>query len=70
MQIPTPRQAELLTVPETLAVLRLSKASLYSLLAHGKLPALKLGRKTVFRREDVEAFVGTLPKFRPRTTSD
>ncbi len=57
--------AELLTVKETAAVLRAQPNYVYELLARGELPAVRVGRKKLVRRTDLDAFVR-----RGGTTSD
>ncbi len=55
---------ELLTVKETAAVLRAQPNYVYELLARGDLPAVRVGRKKLVRRADLDAFVrrgGTTP---------
>jgi excisionase family DNA binding protein len=48
---------EVLIVPETCRVLRISRPTLYRHLSAGLLKAYKLGGRTVFRAEDVRRFM-------------
>ena len=48
---------ELLTIPEVLKLLRISRMTLYRQMAVGKLPHVKLGRRVLFRKADVEKFI-------------
>ena len=48
---------ELLTLPETCRVTRLSRPTLYRHLAAGTLTGIKLGKRTMFRTEDVRRFM-------------
>ena len=47
----------LLTVSEAAAVLRVSRAFAYELVARGDLPALRLGRRIVIPREAIDHLV-------------
>jgi excisionase family DNA binding protein len=53
--IPTPQPVALLTVPEILARLRISRKTLYDHVRQKKIPAIKLGRRVLFNWTDVEA---------------
>ena len=48
---------ELLTVPETAALLRLRPSTIRAWLGKRKIPFVKLGRRVVIRRSDIEAIV-------------
>jgi len=48
---------QLQTVEEVLAALAISRRTLYRLVRAGEIPALKIGRATRFRREDVEVYI-------------
>lgn len=50
----------LLAVPEACEVLSIGTTKLYALIAHGQLAARKIGRKTLFLREDLERFAKEL----------
>jgi excisionase family DNA binding protein len=52
----------LIDMKQTGEALSASRATIYRLIAAGKLQPFKLGRATRFRREDVEAFAASLPK--------
>jgi excisionase family DNA binding protein len=47
----------LMTVPEVLQRLHLSRSALYALVRGGALPLVKLGNATRFDPADVEAFI-------------
>lgn len=51
----------LIPVTEAARLLSLSTSSLYELLATKKLVGSKVGRRTLIRRSDLEAFVAKLP---------
>src|SRR5712691_3394172 len=48
-----------LNVEEAAALLRLNVKRVQSLARAGKLPAARVGRKWLFRRQDLEALLGT-----------
>src|SRR6185369_7190859 len=48
---------QLLTVAEVLAVLRVSRATLWRLTSRGDLPVVRIGDRTLFRPRDVARFV-------------
>ena len=48
---------ELLTVNETIGVLRLGRTRVNEMLRSGELPSLKLGRRRLVRRMDLERFL-------------
>jgi excisionase family DNA binding protein len=50
---------------ETEAILGISHASLYRLIAAGRLDARKLGSKTLITAESVERLIAELPKLHP-----
>ena len=50
-------QPELLTVNETTRALRLGKTRTNELLWTGALPSIKVGRRRLVRREDLEQFL-------------
>lgn len=55
---PPPITAEaLLTVPEVMQLLRISRAFLYTETREGHLPAIRLGRAVRYRRSDVEHYL-------------
>jgi len=51
---------------ETESVLGISHASLYRLIAAGRLDARKLGSKTLITAESVERLIAELPRLAPR----
>ncbi len=54
----------LLTQEEAARTLRISKTSLWRLRARGKIRAIQIGKKVLFRLEDLEKFISenTFPK--------
>jgi excisionase family DNA binding protein len=48
---------ELLTIPQVLGLLHISRVTLYRHVKAGKLPHVKLGRRVLFRKADVEKFI-------------
>lgn len=53
-----PREkATLLTVGETLAMLRISRHLLYGYIQRNELPSVKLGKRRLFREADLSAFI-------------
>jgi len=50
------------SVPETMCVLGLCRDSIYRLIREGRLPARKIGRRTVVLESDLQAFLEALPK--------
>lgn len=51
------------SITDVLQVLKVGRTRTYELIKEGKLPARKLGRRTVILREDVDAFLRDLPRF-------
>jgi excisionase family DNA binding protein len=51
---------ELLTIREACARLKLSRASMYRLIARGELPTVRIGRSRRVIREDLDRFITTL----------
>lgn len=47
----------LLTVPEAATLLRVSRAFTYELIARGDLPVVRLGRRVLIPREELERHV-------------
>jgi excisionase family DNA binding protein len=58
------REAGLLSVMEAAAYLNISRAHLYELLKQAEFARIKIGRRTLFERRDLDAFVA-----RHRTTA-
>ena len=49
-------------IPEVMARVGVGRDKLYRLIREGKLPARKLGRKTLILASDLEAFLEALPR--------
>jgi excisionase family DNA binding protein len=50
------------SVPEAMCVLGLCRDSVYKLIRQGRLPARKIGRRTVVLESDLQAFLESLPR--------
>lgn len=50
----------LLTVPETCAVLRIKEGLLYKLLKDGKIRSVKIGKRRFFQRDEISRFIADL----------
>ena len=50
-------QPELMTVDETIRVLRLGRTRVNEILRSGDLPSYKLGRRRLVRRQDIEEWI-------------
>ena len=48
---------ELMNLEETAQAMRVSKHTIRSWAYQRKLPVIKLGRRTLFRKEDIEKFI-------------
>ncbi len=59
-----------LTIPEACAKLRIGRTRLYQLLNDGELRAVKIGRLTRIREEDVLAYAEHLDCYRPGDFSE
>jgi excisionase family DNA binding protein len=58
--------SQLLTVSQVSREYSIGRTTLYELLATGELPAVVLRKRgTRVRREDVETWIGSLPRYRP-----
>lgn len=57
-------EAEALSVPEACAASGLGTTFLYAAMARGELRARKAGRRTIIMRDDLRAFLASLPAFR------
>ena len=58
---------ELLNIAEAALFLRLSGSMVRRLTAEGKLPCVQIGRRTLYRREDLSGYVAALAaRRRPR----
>ncbi|WP_375590110.1 helix-turn-helix domain-containing protein [Hoeflea alexandrii] len=52
---------KLMTVEQTLNLLQIGRTRLYQLMKDGRIRYRKLGKRTLFLHEDIEAFIQTLP---------
>jgi len=50
------------SIPQVMARVGVGRDKLYGLIREGKLPARKLGRKTLILASDLETFLEALPK--------
>jgi excisionase family DNA binding protein len=50
------------SIPEVMARVGVGRDKLYCLIREGKLPARKLGRKTLILASDLERFLESLPR--------
>ena len=50
-----------LSVPAAMDYLSVKRTKLYSLIASGQLKAVKLGRRTLVRMDELQRFLDTLP---------
>jgi excisionase family DNA binding protein len=57
MQLMDERKADLLTVPETAALLRLKPSTIRAWTCQRRIPFVKVGRLVRIRRSDAEAFI-------------
>lgn len=62
-------QKELFTVTEFLELFSISRTSFYEQVKQGKIRLLKLGKKSLIRRDDAEAWVDALPNTNPENES-
>ena len=53
------------SMPDAWATLGVSRSTLYELIAAGELKAVKVGRRTLIRHEELERYVRTLPEKAP-----
>ena len=58
---------ELLTVPDFCGATGLGRTSVYHLLKTGALTAVKVGRRTLIRREDMEMWKAGLASYKPQS---
>lgn len=58
-------QRAALTARELRSYVGISEATVYRLVAAGRLPVVKIGRRTLFRRADVDALLGVVPAIQP-----
>lgn len=52
-----------ITIPEAVKLSGSSRSVLYEAMRRGDLPALKMGRRTLIRFADLEAFLASLPAY-------
>lgn len=64
-----PAEAPVLTIDEFIRDFRLSRTSTYEELKHGRLKAVKVGRRTMIRRVDAEAWLESLAAYSPRSVA-
>jgi excisionase family DNA binding protein len=50
------------SIPQALAKLGIGRDKLYGLIREGRLPARKLGRRTLIVASDLESFLQSLPR--------
>jgi excisionase family DNA binding protein len=50
------------SIPEVMCILGLCRDSVYKLIREGRLPARKIGRRTVVLETDIQAFLEGLPR--------
>ena len=53
------------SIPQVMARVGVGRDKLYGLIREGKLPARKLGRKTLILAADLDAFLASLPRLGP-----
>lgn len=58
------QDAVLYTVPEAKKLLKLGSTKIYALLGAGERRAVKIGRRTMISRVDLENFIAKLPQYR------
>lgn len=51
---------ELLTIRDTMRILRVSRSTLFNLMNAGALPSVKIGRSRRFKSSDLTAFIEAL----------
>ena len=54
---------KLLTIPETISILSISRSTFYELVQQGKIPLRKLGGASRVRSDDLDAYIQNLPAF-------
>lgn len=52
---------QLLSVDQALALLGVGRTSFYELVSQGRIAPVKLGRRTLVRAADLQAFIAALP---------
>jgi excisionase family DNA binding protein len=63
MQIPTHRAH---SIPEVMLAIGVCRDGIYKLINEGRLPARKVGRRTVVLASDLQAFLESLPQIGAR----
>lgn len=61
---------ELLTIPQFCEAVKCGKTYAYQLLSAKKLPAVKLGKKTLIRRADMESYIDSLTPYKAGGRND
>ena len=61
---------KLYTVTETAQLLHISRGNLYRLIGEGTLRPIKLGKRTLFSEQELEAFIEGLKRARPQGLGD
>ncbi len=54
---------ELFTVEEVLKKFKVNRTTLYRYMNDGKITAVKVGNRTMFRERDLKKFVDSLPEY-------
>ena len=57
----TPDECAAYSIPQVMAKIGIGRDKLYGLIREGKLPARKLGRRTLIVASDLDAFLKSLP---------
>lgn len=60
LEAPPPLAVRLLSVAEACSLLGIRRTQFYKLLGRGQLKALKLGRRTLVRTDELQRFIDTL----------
>lgn len=64
----------LVSMPEAQRTLGASRSTLYKLISGNEIPAFKVGRRTLIKSTDLEAFIAGLPSYgtpsNPRSRAD
>lgn len=55
---------ELLTIPQFCEAVKCGRTYAYKLLSSQQVPAIKLGKKTLIRRADMEAWIASLNPYK------
>ena len=57
-------EIENLTISEAVRITGIGRTKLYELLHNGQISAIKLGSRTLVRRESLSSFIAKLPEFK------